>query len=422
MKIPLWLSVCAVSWVVLLPATTSADLFDTARSSMNTTIGRADTSGVSIRGGASLSTGIAPGSTTVFRGQAQMGGTCGAFDFAESFKEAFESIPEVIEGMIGQVIQNIPMLALCYASPTLCDLSKHWQALVNALLQAKYAQCQSVQNGMAYAGLRLRGGQISQCLEDEANVGHSISVALKTCNGQATGFRLPSGANGPEVNLIQDTLAAAGATTETQTLAKALLGEVTLRATNGQLGSDHHRPQAALLAQYETQRQASDAALRAAVQELRDTGQVSESTLRAVSVPGQAMPRAALDALRLLQQDPVRYESLLGKLSTGLAITQLTWQCQELQEQLTAATDANTHLTDEEKRLLEKRYEALRRDLAAVMQKKEVLEKHLQPAIDALLSEYSAVQDVATRAGLRAPTLRAPQMPYKRQQPSGFSQ
>jgi hypothetical protein len=275
---------------------------------------------------------------------------------------------------------------------------------------------------MAYGGLRLRGGTIAQCLEDEANAGHSISVALRTCNGATTGLRLPSGANGPEVNLIQDTLAAAGATTETQTLAKALLGEVTLRANNGQLGSDHNRPQAAMLAQYEAHRQTSDAALRAAVQELRDTGQVSDASLRAVSVPGQAMPKAALDALRLLQQDPVRYESLLGKLSTGLAVTQLTWQCQELQEQLTAATDANTHLTDEEKRLLEKRYEALRRDLAAVVHKKEVLESHLQPAIDALLREYNAVQDVATRAGLRAPRVSTPHMPYRRQMPSGYSQ
>jgi primosomal protein N'' len=111
---------------------------------------------------------------------------------------------------------------------------------------------------------------------------------------------------------------------------------------------------------------------------------------------------------------------MIQKLSTGLAITQLTWECAQLQEDLTASTEANAHLTDEEKRLLEKRYESIRRDLAAVMQKKEVLEKHLQPAIDALLSEYTAVQSTATRAGITAPAVVAPQMRYRTQQPAGY--
>jgi hypothetical protein len=403
-------------------AKAQADMFDTARQMMRLDQGRADTSGVTLRGGAGLSTGQPVGTGTMFRGQATMGSPCGAFDFAASFQQMFEEIPDLLEGLGSQFVAGLPMLALCYASPTACDIMKHVQALSNVVLQSRYASCQATQNAMAYGGLRLRGGAISQCLEDEANKGSALSVALRTCNGQMSGLRLPSGATGPEAHLIQDTLAAAGATTETQTLARTLLGEVTLRANNGQLGSDHSRPQAAMLAQYEAHRQTSDAALRTAVQELRDTGQVSEATLRSVSVPGQAMPQAALDALRQLQQDPVRYESLLGKLSTGLAVTQLTWQCQELQEQLTAATEANTHLTDEEKRLLEKRYDGLRRDLAAVMQKKDVLEKHLQPAIDALLSEYAAVQEVATKAGLRAPSVSTPQMPYRRQQPSGYSQ
>jgi hypothetical protein len=273
---------------------------------------------------------------------------------------------------------------------------------------------------MAYGGLRLRGGHTSQCLEDEANAGHSISEALKTCNSGVQSLRTPAGSNGPEVNLIQDTLAAAGTSTETQTLAKSLLGEVTLRANNGQLGTQHDRPQAPMLARYEGHRQDADAALRQAIQELQTTGQVSDATLRAVSVPGQPLPRAALDALVTLQQDQVRFESLLAKLSTGLAIVHLTWECHELQEQLAASTEANGHLTDEQRRLMEKRLDALQRDLSQVTAKKEVLERHLQPALDALLTEYTAVQDSATRAGLRAPARVAPVLPYRTQQPLGY--
>jgi hypothetical protein len=423
MQTPILLKLALVGLVgFLTPAAVHADLFDTARQAMRMDLGQADTSGVTLRGGASLHSGQSPRTTTIFRGRGQVGGSCGAFDFADSFKEAFESIPDVLENMLDQALKGLPMLVLCYASPTLCDLAKHWQALVNALIQAKYAQCQQVQNAMAYGGLRLRGGQISQCLEDETQQGHSISVALETCNKSVSFLRSPDGENRQRVDLLQETFKAAGATSETQALAQGLLGEVTLTAQGGTLGLDHQRPRAALLQRYEGHRQDADAALRHALDELRTTGTVSDATLRAVSVPGQPLPRAALDALVTLQQDQVRFESLVHKLTTGIAITQLTWECAELQEQLAAATEANQHLTDEQRRLLEKRLEGLHRDLKQVIEKKEVLERHLQPALDALLNEYAAVQQAATQAGLRAPARVAPVMPYRTQQPSGYGQ
>jgi hypothetical protein len=112
----------------------------------------------------------------------------------------------------------------------------------------------------------------------------------------------------------------------------------------------------------------------------------------------------------------------LQKLTTGLAITRLTWECQDLQEQLAASTDANQHLTDEQRRLVEKRLEGLQRDLQQVVSKKDVIEKHLQPALDALLHEYAAIQETAARAGLQAPSQVAPRMIYRTQQPSGYGQ
>jgi hypothetical protein len=405
---------------LLAPAGGHADLFDTARQSVRTDLGRADTSGVTMRGGASLSSGLSPRSTTLLRGQGQVGGSCGAFDFATSLTQAFEELPSLFEALVGDVLGSVPMLALCYASPTLCDLAKHWQALINMAIQAKYAQCQQIQMAMTYGGLRLRGGQISQCLEDAVQAGRSITDALRTCNGDVQALRTPGGSRAPRIELLHDTLAAAGASAETHALARSLLGEVTLSAQQGLLGTQHERPQAAMLQRYEGHRQETDQALRQAIQELASTGQVSDATLRAVSVPGQPLPRAALDALATLQQDPVRYESLLQKLTTGLAITRLTWECHDLQDQLAASTEANQDLTDEQRRLLEKRLEALQRDLQQVIAKKEVLERHLHPALDALLTEYTAVQDSATRAGLRAPAQGTPVMPYRTQQPAGY--
>jgi len=283
--------------LLLLPMTTQADLFDTARRSIHSQVGVNDYSGVTMQGGAALQSGVSPGALTIFRGQSNIGGPCGSFNFAASFKEAVEEIPDLLEAVAQQLAANVPMLALCYASPTICDITKHVQGILNALMQARMAQCQAVQNAMAYGGLRLRGGQISQCLEDEVNSGATLNAALRKCNGDVNGIRSPLGTNGGQVNLVQETLQAAGANQEMQTLAKSLVGDITLRANGSQLATDHQRPQASLLSQYESNRAAADAAIRAAIEELQANGTVSDQTMQGISVPGQVTPRAALDAL-----------------------------------------------------------------------------------------------------------------------------
>jgi hypothetical protein len=116
----------------------------------------------------------------------------------------------------------------------------------------------------------------------------------------------------------------------------------------------------------------------------------------------------------------VRYEALLGKLSTGMALTRLTWDCSELQETLMAAAQGNAHLSDEERRVLEQKYQSVQRALAQLMMKTEVLEKSYQPAVDALLREYTATQEQAIRLGLAAPTLTTPPMPFRGAGPAGY--
>ena len=110
----------------------------------------------------------------------------------------------------------------------------------------------------------------------------------------------------------------------------------------------------------------------------------------------------------------------MGQLTTGLAIARLTWDCHDLQDQLAAAAEGNQHLTDEARRAIEKLNESLGRELRHVADKIDVKDKFLKPALDELMQEYAAVQSVATRAGLRAPSQRIPSMPYRTQMPVGY--
>jgi hypothetical protein len=239
-------------------------------------IPQADTTGVSIRGGVNMATGQR-GNTTLFRTQAQTGGTCGSFDFRTSMVQAFKELPGLFEALLSEVLSEMPMLVLCYASPTLCDLGKHFQALLNVAIQAKYAQCQQIQMAAMYGGLRLRGGQISQCLEEESNAGHSISEAMRTCHGSGGSLRRPDGGSGGQMDLVRETLQAAGASPESQALAKGFLGEVTLKSGDGGLQAQNEHPQAAMLARLEAHKAEADGALRAAVAELKATGTVRGS-------------------------------------------------------------------------------------------------------------------------------------------------
>jgi len=399
-----------------------ADLFDDARRAIRIQEPRMDSSGISVRGGVHVQTGQQASSINLLRATARTGGGCGSFDFVTSLTQAFEEMPDVFLGLLGAAISNLPMLVLCYASPSLCDLAKHWQGIINLAIQARYAQCQQMQTAMAYLGMQLRGGATSQCLEDEVNQGSDISSAMNRCYRELNQVRSPRGGNQQSVELVGETLQAAGANAEVQALAENLLGTITISAGNGGITHSQTRRPGAFLQRFERHQNDARQALVQAIAEYRTTGQVAPETLRAASVPGQPVPLAAIEALAAFEQDPLRYETSIGKLTTGLAATRLRWECDELQETLQAAADGNSHLTDAQREAISRRIEAVQRELTNVLGKATVIQQHLQPALTELLQQYAAVQEMATKAGVRAPSVKPPATPFRGQQPMGYRQ
>jgi hypothetical protein len=247
------------------PPSVSADLFGDARRQTPLTLSHTDAAGASLRGGLQMQTYLPPQTVTLLQTQAQIGGSCGAFDFATSLRQTFEEIPELFEAAGEALLAQMPMLILCYASPTLCDLSKHFQALVNATLQARYAQCQEIQTAMMAAGLRLRGGEAARCLEEQEQQGASLSIALERCVGTVSSIRSPTGVRAGRVELVKETLEAAGVDRTVTDLARTLLGEVTLTAGGRSLGAEAQRPAESLHRRYEDFRTSVADRLRDAV-------------------------------------------------------------------------------------------------------------------------------------------------------------
>ena len=413
-----WLLVAAFAW----PFQARADLFSEARAATDMTLGQADASGVSLRAGVNLRTFLPePSPATLFHTQAAVGGPCGAFDLRTSLTQALESIPQLFDQLIQALLGSMPMLVLCYTSPTLCDLAKHFQSLTNLLLQARFSQCQTLQTATAAAGLRLRSGQAARCLEDQQRQGAPLNAALESCLQETSSLRNPFGLQAGRVELVQETLQAAGIDEDTVNLARQLLGEVTLTAGGGVFGAEQQRPQDGLHRRYEHFQQTLVEQLREASATLAAGAALPTSLLRELSLPGQPLPHAALRALAALQADPVRHESLLQQLASGLAITRLTWEVQELHAKLASAETVNAQLTEEERRLIQQRLAALQQELNRVAQEKETAERHLLPVINALLSEYAAVQSEAAQVGFDAPPARmTPPTPFNGQLNAGF--
>ena len=396
-------------------------LYDTALEQTPVFTGRADATGVSVRGGFGYRNFLDPATVNLLDAQASIGGPCGSFDFEGSIQQLIDTIPQLMETVVESIIGQIPMLVLCYASPSICDLAKHWQAYTNLLLQARFAQCNQIQTAMAAAGLKLRGGQAARCLEEQSqDPENTLSDALNTCLAETSSLRNPFGENATTVELIRESLEAAGATPFMIELANNLIGEVTLSVGGNILTAQATRPKDQLHRRYESALEDVTEALNEAVAALASGGEPSEAVYKRISVPGQAMPQGVLDALHLLLQSPVRYETLLHQLAAGIAMTRMTWEVHELQTLLSTAGRTNPHLTDEERTQIEAAIVATQQELTRLKDEKETAERHLLPAINAVLGEYAAIQQTTATAGFDVPSGSAPPTPFGAQIAMGY--
>jgi hypothetical protein len=409
------------AWVFSLAtaAPAWAGSFDNAVNAVQMRASVHDATGVTVRGGVNLSTGAQ--TSALFNANVQIGGGCGAFNFQGSIKEAFEEIPQMLEDLAWGVVRALPMVIICSMEPVVCDIAKDINNYLNVLINARYAQCQNTQNAAIYAGLRLRGGQVSQCLSQQSAQGVGIERAMRLCNEEPFNLRNPDGSFGAEVHLIQDTLRAAGANQETQQLAQAFLGDVTMQAGNP-FRISSQSPLEAMFGRYDEHKQKYGERLNAAVATYQASGTVPEATLRSLSVPGQPMPGVAIEKLAVLRTDPVRYDALVGSLSTAAAFAQVTSDCHDLQNQIQAAADGNQHLSEPELAAIKKKLERLRMGLAQMEGTIGAAEKH-SAALDKVFVEYAKTEQMVSRLGVSAPAIQiqVPPARFTTQQPLGYA-
>ena len=407
--------------LVCSPALAAADLFDDAVDSLtndNLEAASLDNLGQALRGG------LAAGYPQYTPGPSPLHGfeistPCGSFGFGQGFIDQLAGLldPSAIMGeiqstaanLIGAMISQLPMLTVCYAWPTGCDIMKHLQNFINEMLQFQGLSCSQAETILTGLGGKLRKQVEMQCVRKKMAGGLNIQKAQERCARNANNMRdgLTDHATGKPVRqgdgdskLIADTLTRAGAEQAIKDFANVLLGEVEIKGDgNAGIEVDIQGPKKRLHDVYEEEAETFVAELHDSARIVGQGGQLPADKRKLVSLPGMAMPDAVLRGLwDIGESDAAAYNDYLGKLASNMALVRVSWKVGQTRDELEEGTIDNPNLDEASQKILEVRLNRLMRESARFISEKERAERHVLPVMRSILADRQERQMAASRA------------------------
>ena len=414
-----WMAAFLAFLLVGGPLPAGADLFDdavNALSNNNIEAARLDNVGQALRGG--LAAGYpqyTPGPTPLHG--FEISTPCGSFSFGQGLIDNLAGMLDpsaIIAGLqttatslIGAAINALPMVTFCYAAPTMCDIVKYLQDLVNEIIQFKGLSCSQAETLLTGIGGKLRRQVESSCVGKQLQGGMTIDRAQAACFGStASGVteHAPPGGTDGNARLIEDTLLRADADPEIIEFARDLLGEVEVSGdSDGGIDLDVRAPTKRVYDEYEIERQQMVNEINDAVNIVGGGNSLPPDKRKLVSLPGMAMPDAVLRALYdIWDTDPAAYNDYLAKMGGNLAMLKLSWKVNETRDLLEEGKIGNTQLSDAEMEIMEARLNRLVRERDRFVGEKELMERHALPVMREVLAHQREVQDKAIGAVVAA--------------------
>ena len=411
-----------VMLVVLLaggPVAVWADLFDDAVDALtndNIEAASLDHVGQALRGG--LAAGYpqyTPGPTPLHG--FEIATPCGSFSFGQGLVDNLAGMLDpaaIIAGiqttatsLIGAAISQLPMVSLCYAAPTMCDIVKYLQDLINEIIQFKGLSCSQAETLLTGIGGKLRRQVETTCVGKGLRSGLTIDRAQAACLGStASGIteHAPPGGTDGNSRLIEDTLRRADAEQEIIDFARELLGEVEITGdSEGGIDMDIEAPTKRLHDEYQIERNQMVNEINDAVNIVGGGNPLPPDKRKLVSLPGMAMPDAVLRGLYdIWDTDPGAYNDYLAKMGGTLAMLKLSWKVSETRDLLEEGKIGNTQLSEAEMEIMEARLNRLVRERDRFVSEKELMERHALPIMREVIAHRRELQDRATAAAFTA--------------------
>ena len=407
----------AIAGLVLSgPQAVRADLFEEALQALEAdklNAARLDHVGRALRGGLVAGYPTLPPGNPILH-DFNISTPCGSFSFGAGLinnlagmldpSALIAGLQSTATNLIGAAISQLPMVSLCYAAPTMCDMVKYLQELVNEILQFKGLSCAQAETLLVGVGGKLSGARTSRCVSAQQRAGKTLIEAEEACVGGSaggiihpeTGNPVPPGGSAP---LIEGSLARANASQDIKDFAKEVLGEIELKAgatPEEPLDVDITAPRKRLHDEYKTQRDQLTAKIEDAVTIVGAGNALTPAKYRDVSIPGVALPNGVMDALFDIKQvDPMAYQDYLGKLAGVFTILKLSWRVSETEDLLEEGMLDNTQLSEAEADIIRARLKRLSRERDRLIREKELAERHALPILEAILQDQQNRQRVA---------------------------
>ena len=374
-------------------AVASADLFEDSVNALGADKLEAaslDNVGRALRGGLAAGYPQYTPAPTVFH-DFEIATPCGSFTFGTGLIDNLAGMLDptaLIQGLqttatnlIAAGISQLPMVSLCYAAPTMCDIVKYLQGLINEILQFKGLSCQQAEQLLTGIGGKLSGARTSRCVSAQQRAGLTLTEAEAACQGgavpgiidHATGLDITAAGSDGNSLLVEDSLTRAGASQEIKDFARELLGEVEIKAgssSNEPVDVDIQAPEKRMHDVYEIERNTLLAEMEDAMNIVGAGNPLTQAKRTAISLPGTAMPDGILKGMyEIRQSDPAAYQDYLGKL-------------------LEEGKIENTQMSEAELEILEARLARLMRERDRFVSEKELMERHALPILREILADY----------------------------------
>ena len=404
-----------------------ADLFDDAVSTLtndNLDAASLDHLGQAFRGG--LAAGYpqyTPGPTPLHG--FEISTPCGSFSFGQGLIDnlagmldpaaIIAGIQQTAMNLLGVGISQLPMIGLCYAAPTMCDIVKYLQDLINEILQFKGLSCSQAESLLTGLGGKLRKNFATQCHGKKMAGGMTMEQAQVACStnasdmrqaiiDHATGKPVTDSSSDGNSKLVEDTLTRAAAPQEIKDFANDMLGEVEIKAgAGGEIDIDVQAPKKRLHDEYESEKSRFVNEIYECSNNVAGGGQLAYDKRRECSLPGMAMPDAVLKGLYDIgQHDPAAYNDYLNKLASNMALVKLSWKVNETRDLFEEGTIDNPDLDEASQEILALRLARLMREKARFISEKETTERHVLPVMREIVADRRERQIAAFEATLSA--------------------
>lgn len=270
-------------------------------------------------------------------------GSC-AFSAVSQISALFnkEAMDQYVSGLENAIVAGAPLLLLCYASQTLCDLYKHFRNMANATLALRNAQCSQVEALAAQAGTSLRNNSVLQCITNAMNNGtaQDYDSAVDGCtSNQAPLVQIPNSLTQAQSFNLTDALAKAGTSDPNlQNLITGVLGNITFSAQTGIYNPG--KVENGMETQVGNYTQAFYNASRDVGEQFAQSLQCpGDDQLKTISIPGS--PITCYTLSKLAAFDPVTRDNFYHQYSTVAAMNQMLYELEaaiDLMQQTKAST------------------------------------------------------------------------------------